>query len=260
MQAPKKRLLSPLIVLVVLTGILLAMRIPWRPPDNELISTTDWCPYFVKSLQAQSEAGIMGTFGIRSEPIFWGDYLIVERAAQVLRANFMIGEIQSFEGIEHFTRLEDLEIDNGRFGRLTHLDLSYNTALKSVKIWAKELTALDVSNSPLLHRLDVLSSKLRELDVSNNTRLAMLIVGSSQITALDVSQNTNLGWLEISRSRLTGLDVSNNKMLRRLNVSYNNMHSPSDVVGWEELGLTLRREEGNGEMYFVFFPQNPSAR
>lgn len=257
MQAPKKRLLSPLIVLVVLIGILLAMRIPWRPPDNELISTTDWCPYFVKSLQAQSEAGIMGTFGIRSEPIFWGDYLIIERAAQVLRANFMIRENQSLKGIEHFTGLEWLEIDSMR---LTHLDLSHNTRLKSVKIWAKELTALDVSNSPLLHSLDILSSNLRELDVSNNTRLARLIVGSSQITALDVSQNTNLRWLEILRSQLTGLDVSNNKLLRRLNVSYNNMHSPSDVVGWEELGLTLRREEGSGEGYFVFFPQNPSVR
>jgi len=256
-QTAKNRFPVILVVLLVLIGVMVVTRIPSRPPDSELVSTADWCPYFVRDLQAQSKAGTLGTFGVRSEPIFWDDYVIIKRAAQVLNIELRSREIQSLKGIEYFPRLEGLTLDSKR---LTQLDLSHNVALESAQVFAPLLTAINISNSVLLLRLDLMNTALMELDVSNNERLGMLFVGTSQLTALNVSHNTNLRWLEVSRSQLTGLDVSRNKMLRWLDVSYNNMRSPSDVVGWEDIGLRLRREPGDAEMNFVFHPQNPSAR
>jgi hypothetical protein len=61
---------------------------------------------------------------------------------------------------------------------------------------------------------------------------------------------TALETLDVSHNQLTSLDVSNNLALVRLWVHDNNMTSPGDVIGWEELGLIEGEWDG-----FIFWSQ-----
>jgi len=134
--------------------------------------------------------------------------------------------------------------------QLTAIDLSNNINLTNVQIASTQLTELDLSNNPNIEGLDVSGNRLETINLSNLPRLQTLTVSDNQLTYLDVSNNPYLVWIHASNNQLTTLDLSNNHRLTTLlNVRYNYMASPDDVIGWRERGLVLSQT-------FHFEPQN----
>jgi len=224
-----------------------------RPADSELVSTADWCPYFLRILQTHSDAGMEFHDG-RQGSIFWNDYLIIERAAQVrsIGRPLRVGGAESVKGLEFFTNLEELYLSV--IGSIQSIDFSHNMALTRLDLFASELTELDISNNHKLQTLIISGSNLQEINVTNNLALSNLQITYSLLTTLDISNNANLHRLDVSNNQLERLDISNNGMIEWLDTSGNNMYSPDAVIGWQEIGLSWQyKNDGNGIL--IFWPQ-----
>ena len=152
--------------------------------------------------------------------------------------------IKSLKGIEYFTSLTSLR---SMGNELTSLDLSHNTALKSLQIRGNYELVLDLSKIPTtltwldcsatatkeldlskhmaLEYLNCESNKMERLDVSNNAALKTLICCDNELTELDVSKNVALEYLNCATNKLTSLDISKNPALTFLNCNYNQMTS-----------------------------------
>jgi hypothetical protein len=154
----------------------------------------------------------------------------------VTHLNVSFKNIASLVGVEYFTALTGLACYYGS-GELKSLDVSKNTALRTLSCDHNQLTSLDVSKNTALTDLNFASNKISTLDiskctaltyvngvvneltalnVSNNTALTTLFCGSNKLTALDVSKNTALTKLGCDNNQLTTLNVSNNTALTGL--------------------------------------------
>ena len=107
--------------------------------------------------------------------------------------------------------------------QLTTLDVSKNTALKSLGCSFNQLTALDVSKNTALTGLYCSENQLTALDLSHNTALAWLYCSDNQLTAFDLSHNTALMTLDCSNNQLTVLDLSHNTALTECSCSENQL-------------------------------------
>ena len=108
---------------------------------------------------------------------------------------------------------------------LTSLDVSKNTALSELYCFGNQLTSLDVSKNTALTVLRCFNNQLTSLDVSNNTALTYLDCHSNQLISLDVTKNTALTSLNCYDNQLTSLDVSQNTALEDLSCEYNQLTS-----------------------------------
>ena len=140
--------------------------------------------------------------------------------------------ISSFKGIEYLTALEVLSCAGNK---LTELDVSNNTALKTLICESTQLTSL-VTQNPALETLLCGNNQLTALDLSQNVALTTLDCSNNSLTTLDVSQNfalegmrcynnqltslvtqnIDLKYLDCTNNQLTALDVSNNSTLETL--------------------------------------------
>jgi len=155
------------------------------------------------------------------------------------------GNRLSVLNVSHNTVLKGL---NCSANQLTALDLSKNTALEYISCWYNLLTELDISNNTALEMLYCEDNKLTALDVSQNIALKDLSCEYNRLSSLDTSKNTALEWLVCPNNLLTALDVSKNTALEYLYCTYNYIPSTDDVIGWQEIELTLGKN-------FIFNPQ-----
>lgn len=70
-----------------------------------------------------------------------------------------------------------------------------------------KLTSLDVSKNSLLKTLICSVNQLKTLDLSNNIALENLICSGNQLEALDLSKNINVKSINISFNKITGLNM-----------------------------------------------------
>ncbi|MDR0908101.1 MAG: fimbrillin family protein [Rikenellaceae bacterium] len=143
--------------------------------------------------------------------------------------------VNSLEGIEHFTGLENLVLDNN--GGLSNLDLTNNTNLKN----------LELSNTP----------NISELDLSANTNLESLVVNNSNLSGLDLSANTNLKSLECNNNNaegFTSLDLSANTSLESLECTGNSQLTELNLTGCSN--LTTLTCENNSKLAEVNLSDN----
>lgn len=157
-----------------------------------------------------------------------------------LRATTTAEDVKSVQGIEAFTNITFLEIEDTQItsldlskntqltymycnsnAKLTSLDISGSTELGSLGCAGTKLTSLDVSKNPKLQFLNCSNSKLTGLDISNNPLLKDLYCENNQILSLDVSKNTLLRTLSCSNNLLSSLDVSKNTALKHISCSDN---------------------------------------
>ena len=151
-------------------------------------------------------------------------------------------DISSLTGVEHFTNLERLNVQDNE--KLTTLDLSKNTALVSLLCSNTNLTSLDTSHNtklvslecndtPTLTSLNVSQNTelkvlrcndnaLADLDLTNNTALEKLECGGNEFTTLDLSKNTNLKYFGFFNGKLSSLDLTHNTNLEELYFCGNN--------------------------------------
>ena len=122
-------------------------------------------------------------------------------------------DISSLTGVEHFTNLERLNVQDNE--ELTTLDLSKNTALVSLLCSNTNLTSLDTSHNTKLVFLECNDvSTLTSLNVSRNTELKQLYCRDNALTALDLTNNTALEKLDCGGNEFTTLDLSKNTSLK----------------------------------------------
>ena len=147
------------------------------------------------------------------------DYMTREEVEQVITIEiYPATGITTLQGIEHFTKLEELGCDISQ-SKLTSLDVSKNTELK--ELWcnstnkrdSNKLTSLDVSKNTKLEVLWCRFNRLTSLDLSKSTELTVLMCDGNQLTSLDLSKNTSLTSLDCSSNQLASLDLSKNRNL-----------------------------------------------
>ena len=130
--------------------------------------------------------------------------------------------IKDLTGIEYFTELTELYVDNyegapvENWNQITSVDLSHNTKLKKFYIDYNQLQSLDLSQNLALWVLSVSNNALAQLNVSSNEILQNLSCNDNQLTSLDVTNNPNLGILSCSGNKLTTLDLTYNPQLDQL--------------------------------------------
>lgn len=124
-------------------------------------------------------------------------------------------DIDSFEGIEFFSELENLVIEN--YIDLDSIDISNNSRLKSIWIRNTSLSAVDVDYNTELLRLDCsCNGKLNSLDLGNNTELVYLSCFETAITTLDISSCKHLLTVVDKYDSASG-EYRNNDILIRTN-------------------------------------------
>ena len=159
-------------------------------------------------------------------------------------------KVASVEGIEFFTKLQELDTSNCP---LTSLDLSKNTELVILCCSSNKLTNLNVSKNEALTILLCGANQLTSLDVSKCTNLEMFSCAYNQLTSLDISKNTALTYFHCEGNQLTSLDLSHNTKLEDIDYSDNPL---SEVITGKEgeytyIGhrLTISGANSTGTMY-----------
>lgn len=127
------------------------------------------------------------------------DILTIDEIMQVTTFDFYPVDLQGqlfrepitcAKGIQFFTSLEYI---NCIRNRLTEIDLSRNTKLKSLQIQENDLQYLNVNRNGLLEYLYVDGNqKLCELDITRNAKLKRLTCESTGVDTLDIRNNPNL--------------------------------------------------------------------
>ncbi|TCI93611.1 hypothetical protein [Tenacibaculum sp. M341] len=161
----------------------------------------------------------------------------------VTSLNVNAKNIADLTGIEDFLALEILQCVSNT---LTNLDLSKNTALKT--LWTKftpvatlnisgctqldqlvcsfnNLSSLDISTNTALTYLECKNNNLTTLNVSTNIALEDIRCGNNSLTALDVTTNTALTSFWCQDNSITDLDLTNQKGLVSITVNNNNLSS-----------------------------------
>lgn len=123
-----------------------------------------------------------------------------------------------------------VSIDN----RITSIDLSRNTNLRSLQTYMNRIGSIDVSRLSALETLDCAYSDLETLDVSNNPKLTTLRAYGNHIESLNLANATGLLHLDMKNNWLTALDISHNKKLTFLNLNHNEI-SQIDVRDMADL-------------------------
>ena len=142
--------------------------------------------------------------------------------ADIKEIAFRFEEIKSLQGIEYFTALEGLGVENNQ---LTTLDVTRNPKLQWLFCDKNQLTSLNVSANPELTELLVTENRLTSLNVRNNTALQRLECSMNRLTSLDVTHNTALRYLYCYCNKLTSLDITCNTALERLDCASNQLTS-----------------------------------
>ena len=108
--------------------------------------------------------------------------------------------IKNLKGLQYFTSLEILECSNLK---LTELDISANTKLKTLIADANKLKEIDVSNNKSLTELIIDDNKLDSLNISKNTSLKELSLSGNALTELSLKSNNSLQYLDCSDNQIS---------------------------------------------------------
>ncbi len=150
------------------------------------------------------------------------DQRISVAEAQAFKGQIYIDNqgITDATGIEYFTNIVSLGLG---LNALTAIDVSQNTALRTLVLDVNQLTTLDISQNTALTFLNLSDNNLTALDVSNNTALTRFNVRNNNLTALDVSKLTALRDLGLSSNELTKVNLANgnNNAIINLNLTFN---------------------------------------
>jgi Leucine-rich repeat (LRR) protein len=132
--------------------------------------------------------------------------------------NLQSTSITDLTGIEDFAALENLTTPGTN--KITKLNVTKNTALKTLVCQSENLTTLDINNNTKLVTLNAGNNKLTALNTSKNLALESLNINNNQVNSLDVQNNTNLTSLIVNvNPSLATLNVSKNTKLLNLETS-----------------------------------------
>lgn len=181
-----------------------------------------------------------------------------EEALAVYRLGLTAAQIESLEGIEHFTNLITLKAD---YNSLTAVDLTALTELQALWLSNNDLTAVNIDGLDKLSILDLSDNNLTFVDASSLTGLLDLNVsGNANLTALDFGDIAKIEELKIAGNPITSLDLSNLTLLGRLRCSDTKLttidlsNNPEiidfEITDNEELE-SINLKNNTSEIYFI---------
>ena len=183
------------------------------------------------------------------------DEALSEEELSAVTTMNVIGNVADLTGIENFTALKRLEVQNQQLtkldvsklteletlwcdnNQLTKLDLTNNTKLIHLQCTNNQLTELDLANTTTLVDLWCENNLLNQLDVANNTALVTLSCSNNQLKSLNVAQNEALADLRCDHNQLTTLDLSTNVNLETIECKNNQLTSILTAPGTPKISM-----------------------
>lgn len=150
--------------------------------------------------------------------------------------------IQSAQGIEHATNLEQLNLSSNQ---LTTIDISHNTKLVRVELDFNKLDGIDISKNTKLDYLSLQDTNLKDIDTSNNTKLKHLNLNYNVLTTIDLSTNTLLTSLSLNNNNLKNLNLESNSKLKNVYANNNyirNINYDESIVTKNKAKLDLSNQ------------------
>ena len=114
-------------------------------------------------------------------------------------------EIDSLDGIEHFSNLQYLDCSNNN---IDSLNLNQNTNLKHLNCSSNSIQTLIIDSLYALTVLDCSFNVLSGINLSGNPGLTKLECFENDLSILDLSTNDYLGYLDCGENNITTLDLS----------------------------------------------------
>jgi Leucine-rich repeat (LRR) protein len=153
--------------------------------------------------------------------------------------------------------LENLTIGGSFYmaGKLASLDLSKNTALKSVAVGNNKLKSIKLpAEAPELNMLNLEKNELTEVTLGNMPKMKNLYLAENQLTTVNVEGMTNLTWFDVQKNQVAGdLDLTVSEKLA--NVYVNNNQLTSVKVS----NVTKQFYFDNNKMTFATMPDLPEG-
>jgi hypothetical protein len=144
----------------------------------------------------------------------------VSEAQQVSYLNVSFSSITNLSGIENFTNLLNLQINNNL---LTNIDVSTLINLKELLCNNNYLTNIDLSGLTNLETLDCQRNLLTNIVLTDLTNLFYLNCTNNSLTTLNTTTLNSLEYLFCESNQLTNLNVSQNIVLRIFNCQHNQL-------------------------------------
>lgn len=137
--------------------------------------------------------------------------------------------------------------------KLTSLDISSNTSLKTLYSHENKLSSLNLHGATALKVIGASNNQIESLDTSTNINLLELDCSDNKLTSIDVGSNTNLKSFSCFNNQITSLNISSNKSLTSLWVSdnklvYLNLANGKNVNGDSTPGLNFVDAKNNPDL------------
>ncbi len=189
----------------------------------------DWAHYSLDCSEHLAEKGYIPDDNFEEALISLGydygtpdDSVYNSIVATVTSLSLSSKNIQSLEGIELFTSLEQL---NFSYNDISKVDLSHNLNLTELSCRENNLDSLNVSNNSKLISLDCNGNQISSIDLSSCLELQLLDCRKNTLQNLDISHNVKLTQITCLENYLTGLDPSSNTLLENISCAYNKLSS-----------------------------------
>lgn len=128
--------------------------------------------------------------------------------------------VQTLEGIQYFTSLEELNCYNNQ---IDQLDLQFNTSLRTVNCGKNKLEGLELSQNSNIISLNCSDNQITELDIRHLAGIEQLYVSNNRLKNLEIERAENLKQLYCSGNEITELHCELLKKLVRLDCSKNKL-------------------------------------
>ena len=132
------------------------------------------------------------------------------------------------------------------YNSLSFLDLKKNGQLEVLKCSYNRLTTLDLSDSGSLAELSCRNNNLTSLNVSGYPNLEILDCGFNRLESLNTDNNTGLKNLYCDENRLSSLNVGNNTALWQLNCVGNRLSALDVTSNLKLTGLWCGNQTADG--------------
>lgn len=120
-------------------------------------------------------------------------------------------KLESITGLKTCTALEDLICQSGK---VSTLDVSDMTSLKTLYVAYNHMTSLNVTGCTALEVLSCRDNSLETLDLTTNTALKILYCEDNNLGSLDVKKNQLLEELWAQNNQLTSISFTTSSMVR----------------------------------------------
>ncbi|MFC7358430.1 T9SS type A sorting domain-containing protein [Jejudonia soesokkakensis] len=151
--------------------------------------------------------------------------------------------INSIEGIEAFTNLQNLRCSNNN---LVDANLGNLTNLKQAILLSNAIENINISNSSNLEILGLSFNNISNIDLSDATNLKILTISNNQLINLNLSNNLSLEMLQAWGNNITIFDISNHPNIISVDVDDNNItdvnvENCSSLSGFSLSGNPIRQ-------------------